>query len=137
MSGAFTIGRLAQAAGVNVETVRYYQRRGLLGQPAKPLRGYRHYTPEMVERIRFVKRAQASGFSLEDIRTLLDFDRGVDCADIRQLLENKMRDIARQMDNLRAVQNTVSVLLDKCGARRCPGRCPVVCAFEGTGVCPL
>ena len=66
-----TIGRLAQSAGVNVETIRYYQRVGLLKEPEKPAYGYRHYPPDTVARIRFIKRAQQLGFTLEEISELL------------------------------------------------------------------
>src|SRR5258708_251804 len=69
-----TIGRVAAAAGVSVETIRYYQRRGLLEEPAKPIGGYRRYPPEMVNRICFIKRAQVLGFTLEDVAGLLRLD---------------------------------------------------------------
>ena len=66
-----TIGGVATAGGVNVETIRYYQRRGLLEEPAKPVGGYRNYPTEVVKRVRFIKRAQALGFSLKDVAELL------------------------------------------------------------------
>lgn len=77
---ALTIGRLAAAAGVNVETIRYYQRRGLLDEPNKPFQGYRHYPDDTVKRVRFIKRAQALGFTLEEIAGLLRLDGGDCCA---------------------------------------------------------
>lgn len=68
MATELTIGKLADAAGVNVETIRYYQRRGLLDEPAKPLGGHRRYPVDMVKRLRFIKRAQALGFTLSEVR---------------------------------------------------------------------
>ena len=68
---AMSIGKLAEAAGVNIETIRYYQRRGLLDEPPKPLGGYRDYLPEQVKRLRFIKRAQALGFTLDEVGALL------------------------------------------------------------------
>ena len=78
MQRAMTIGRLAATAGVSVETIRYYQRRGLLDEPRKPFRGFRHYPADMAKRVRFIKRAQALGFTLEEIVSLLRLD-GADC----------------------------------------------------------
>jgi MerR family transcriptional regulator, mercuric resistance operon regulatory protein len=80
-----TIGRLAAAAGVNVETIRYYQRRGLLKEPMKPLGGYRNYPAEMVKRIRFIKKAQALGFTLENVAGLLHLNDTDACAKTRDL----------------------------------------------------
>src|SRR5258707_15890276 len=85
-----TIGRVAAAAGVNVETIRYYQRRGLLEEPAKPLGGYRNYPTEMVKRIRFIKRAQALGFTLEDVAGLLQLNDTDACAKTRHLAARKL-----------------------------------------------
>jgi len=82
---ALTIGRLARAARVNVETIRYYQRRGLPGTPRKPPGGVRHYPQEALARLRFIKRAQQLGFSLRDIRELLVLGDHA-CADTRPWL---------------------------------------------------
>jgi MerR family transcriptional regulator, mercuric resistance operon regulatory protein len=75
-----TIGQVATEGGVNVETIRYYQRRGLLEEPEKPVGGYRNYPKEIVKRIRFIKRAQALGFSLEEVAELLQLDLADGCA---------------------------------------------------------
>ncbi|MCY1268511.1 Mercuric resistance operon regulatory protein [compost metagenome] len=74
MATGLSIGKLAEAAGVNIETIRYYQRRGLLDEPPKPLSGYRCYLPEQVKRLRFIKRAQALGFTLGEVGALLTLD---------------------------------------------------------------
>ena len=83
MATELTIGKLADAAGVNVETIRYYQRRGLLDEPAKPLGGHRRYPVDMVKRLRFIKRAQALGFTLSEVGGLLTLDESCACAETR------------------------------------------------------
>ncbi len=81
-----TIGKLAKQTEVTIETIRHYQRIGLLTEPAKPDGGYRSYSANAISRIRFIKRAQQAGFTLKEIATLLSLD-GAHCADIRQLAE--------------------------------------------------
>ena len=88
MASVLTIGRLARRAGVNVETVRYYQRIGLVDEPGKPAEGFRTYAPEAVDRITFIKRAQALGFSLDEVRELLEIGDG-HCADVCARAEEK------------------------------------------------
>jgi MerR family mercuric resistance operon transcriptional regulator len=87
MSEMLTIGRLARAAGMNVETIRYYQRRGLLPEPARPLGGQRHYGPAAAMRLRFVKRAQQLGFTLDEVKELLLLEDGQACTPTRMLAE--------------------------------------------------
>ena len=103
----FTIGHLATAAGVNVETIRYYQRIGLIDEPVKPAQGYRRYPAATVERIRFIKRAQELGFSLDEITDLLSLnDR--DCDEARTITEHKQEIIQQRIDDLRANGNSPS-----------------------------
>src|ERR1700688_2816759 len=90
MRGDLTIGKLAERAGVNVETIRYYQRRGLLDEPKKTLRGYRHYPPTIAKRVRFIKRAQTLGFTLEEVAGLLRLDSASACAETRELAAHKL-----------------------------------------------
>lgn len=80
-----TIGRLATAAGVNVETVRYYQRRRLMTEPERPMNGQRRYGIDAVKRVRFIKRAQGLGLTLDEIGSLLDLDESRACAETREL----------------------------------------------------
>ncbi|MEE8577760.1 MAG: MerR family transcriptional regulator, partial [candidate division Zixibacteria bacterium] len=84
-----TIGRLASAAAINVETIRYYERRGLIEQPAKPRVGYRLYDNETLQRLLFIKRAKTLGFSLDEIENLLTLSEG-QCADVQTLAEQKL-----------------------------------------------
>ncbi|WOJ88252.1 MerR family transcriptional regulator [Methylocapsa polymorpha] len=129
MRRALTIGRLATAAGVNVETIRYYQRRGLLDQPPKPLGGYRHYPAAMAERIRFIKRAQSLGFKLEEILTLPRFEGADCCAQTRRLAAQRLADIEQKLTNLRAMRDALAELVRQCDAGQMEGPCPIICGL--------
>ncbi|MHB1950606.1 MAG: MerR family transcriptional regulator [Acidiferrobacteraceae bacterium] len=118
-----TIGALARAAGVHVETVRYYQRRGLLAEPAKPPGGIRHYSREAVERLRFIRRAQEIGFTLAEIHELLGLGSRA-CAETRQRAEQKMQDIDQRVAGLREMQRMLRSLVRHCTAGRA-GPCPL------------
>ena len=107
MAAALTIGRLARKAGVNVETVRYYQRIGLVDEPGKPAEGFRTYAPETVDRITFIKRAQALGFSLDEVRELLEIGDG-HCADVRARAEEKRDRVAARIGELEALRKTLT-----------------------------
>jgi len=103
-----TIGHIARAAGVNIETVRYYQRRGLVSLPPKRTRGFRYYTPETAGRVRFIKRAQALGMSLKEVQRLIRIDAKGACKETRALavakliiVESKLVELARLRDVLR------------------------------------
>jgi MerR family transcriptional regulator, mercuric resistance operon regulatory protein len=105
-----TIGHIARSAGVNIETVRYYQRRGLVNLPPKRARGFRYYTPETASRVRFIKRAQALGMSLKEVQRLLKLDAKGACTENRSLavaklalVEKKLLDLAKLRDVLRGL----------------------------------
>jgi MerR family mercuric resistance operon transcriptional regulator len=103
-----TIGGVARKAGVNVETVRYYQRRGLLAVPALPLGGMRRYGDPTVKRIRFIKRAQALGFSLREIGALVELAEGRSCSTACGAAERKLKEIERRIDDLRTMHAELS-----------------------------
>ncbi len=119
-----TIGRLAREAGVHVETVRYYQRVGLIDEPPRPPDGYRIYPVETVDRIRFIKRAQSLGFRLQEITELLELGDG-HCADVRSRAEQKLATIERQIADLAALRDTLSRLVQACGEDSQP-ECPII-----------
>ncbi len=96
MKSRLTIGRLAEAAGVGIETVRFYQRSGLLPEPERPLSGYREYSQADVRRIRFIKRAQTLGFNLEDIAGLLRLDGPQTCSITHDLALGKLHIVGRE-----------------------------------------
>jgi len=120
-----TIGRLAKAAEVNVETIRYYQRVGLVVEPVKPLEGFRVYHDETINRIRFIKRAQKLGFSLQDIAHLLELGEG-HCDDVREQAEAKLGQIEAQIKDLQAMRKTLKKLVTECSAGNESGSCPIV-----------
>jgi len=95
MASELTIGRVAKLAGVNVETIGFYQRRRLLAEPDKPHMGYRRYPPDIMRHIRFIKRAQALGFTLEEITELLRLEEVRACTETRALAAHKMQLIDR------------------------------------------
>jgi len=120
-----TIGRLAKAAEVNVETIRYYQRVGLLVEPIKPLEGFRIYSSETINRIRFIKRAQKLGFSLQDIAHLLELGDG-HCDDVREQAEAKLAHIEMQIKGLQSMRKTLKKLITECNTGDGSGCCPIV-----------
>jgi len=109
-----TIGRLAKAAGVNVETIRYYQREGLLAEPEKPLQGYRVYPPETVARLHFIKRAKELGFTLREVRELLALGDG-HCREVQQLAREKAGEIETRIHDLESMLSALRILLLRCG----------------------
>jgi len=130
MQNALTIGRLAAVAGVNVETIRYYQRRGLLDEPRKPVGGYRHYPPDMTKRIRFIKRAQGLGFTLDEIASLLRLDGADCCADTRELAAQKVALIERKLADLASMREALASLVDQCDMGKAEAACPIIRALE-------
>lgn len=121
-----TIGTLARRAGVNVETVRYYQRRGLLREPDKPLGGIRRYGNDDLARIKFVKRAQQMGFSLEEIAALFKLEDGTHCAEARAIAAEKLEDIRRRLEGLREMEQRLRQLVSECDAGGDKVRCPLI-----------
>ncbi len=120
-----TIGRLARETGVNVETVRYYQRVGLIIEPAKPMAGYRIYPPDTPIRIRFIKRAQRLGFTLKEIVELLDIGSS-NCCDVRERAEVKRAQVEAQIRDLTALRTTLDGLIDACKNGSTSVGCPIV-----------
>lgn len=119
---SLTIGRLARAADVNIETIRYYQRVNLIVEPAKPQSGYRQYNVDIINRIHFIKRAQKLGFSLKEIADLLEMGDG-HCDDIRQRAEEKREVINQQIADLTNMRETLDNLIHSCdttGDTHCP-----------------
>ncbi len=123
-----TIGRLARAGGVNVETVRYYQRRGLLITPGKPLSGVRRYTAETLGRLRFIKRAQELGFTLREIAELLKLGDG-SCVETRAIAERRFADIEARIRDLESMRDTLGKLIRTCHAGNRPP-CPIIASLS-------
>jgi MerR family mercuric resistance operon transcriptional regulator len=123
-----TIARLAGAAGVGVETVRYYQRRGLLPTPKKRSGAYRTYGEGDLERLIFIRRAQSAGFSLEEIQELLSLDRSNDKKRVRELARERLVALDLKITELREAQAALTKLLGVC-EKRSAGPCPIIEAF--------
>ncbi len=123
-----TIGKLAKAAGVNVETVRFYEREGLLKRPLKTGTGWRQYDDQALHTLRFIKRAQALGFSLREVRQLLALrtNRMDRCGDVRRSAEEKVADIDSRIADLRAIRSALADLIDRCHSRPDQLSCPIV-----------
>jgi len=124
MQEAMTIGRLAKAAGVNVETVRYYQRRGLLREPHKPPGGHRRYSPAVVGQINFIRRAQQLGFSLEEVKSLLELAEASDCRDARAIAEQKVESLGARIAQLDTMRQELKRLVEACKRKRRGAPCP-------------
>ena len=114
MQRAMTIGQVAKAAGVNVETVRYYQRRGLIGEPAKPPGGHRRYTDTVVRQIGFIRGAQQLGFSLEEVKGLLKASDGGDARKVGALAEAKFTLLGTRLAQLNTMRRKLKRLVDAC-----------------------
>jgi MerR family mercuric resistance operon transcriptional regulator len=130
MSG-MTIGRLAKAAGVNIETIRYYQRIGLIKAPEKPPRGVRHYADGDVARLRFIKRAQELGFVLAEVRNLLTLEDGKSCSAARVLAVNKLEIVESRLADLARMQGALRDLISRCERRRGKLACPIIETLAG------
>jgi MerR family mercuric resistance operon transcriptional regulator len=122
-----TIGKLAAEAGVNVETVRFYQRKGLLGRPRPPQIGWRQYSERDVTVIRYIKQAQQLGFSLAEVKSLASkLDEGkVFCEAFRQALTDKVREIDEEVRRLNSVKESLELALGQCRVRTEEGDCPI------------
>ena len=129
-----TIGVLARAAGVNLETVRYYQRRGLIETPRKPVGGVRRYSAAVLASLRFIKRAQQLGFTLREIGDLLELGAGA-CAETRAVAEIRLADIETRLQDLQAMRRTLKRLIETCHAGRAAS-CPIVESLGGEILSP-
>jgi len=126
MATDLTIGRLAAEAGVGVETIRYYQRRGLLETPPKPLRGQRRYPAAFRQKIRFIRRAQALGFTLDDIGSLLALDDAHACAATHDMAVRKLQLIDEKLRDLITMRDALRKLTRQCEAEGMQTRCPII-----------
>lgn len=132
METGLTIGRLAKAAGVGIETVRYYQRLGLLpaAPPAAQGQTFRRYPVDAVERIRFVKRAQGLGFSLDEVAQLLQLNDGTERAKVRQLARSRLNNVREKIADLQRIDSGLSHLLHECEHGGAAQACPIIAAFK-------
>jgi len=125
----FTIAGVARHAGVGVETVRYYERRGLVPQPTRSAGSVRRYSRTHVERIRFIRRAQELGLTLEEIETLLALEDGADRSSIRRIAAVRLEEIRRRITDLKSMERALAHVLHECEAHREAPRCPIIAAI--------
>ena len=129
-----TVGQLAKQGGVNLQTIRYYERRGILPKPQRSDSGYRFFPYEAVLQVRFVKQAQSLGFSLKEIEELLglpiDPPTPKTCDQVRQHAEVKLKEVDEKIRRLRAMRKALTRLIGACHRREPLGRCPILRAFE-------
>lgn len=131
MSDLYTIGALARRAGVNVQTIRYYQRRGLLACPPRPSRSIRRYGIEAVRQVQFIKRAQQLGFSLHEVSELLSLAQGRSCSPACGLAERKRADIEKKLADLTAMRQGLARLSEGCRTTPQDALCPLVEVLAG------
>ena len=126
------IGEVASRAGVNIQTLRYYERRGLLEAPGRTGSGYREYPSETVRLIRFIKRAQDLGFTLKEIEELIALRdaKGRKRSEVRSLAEAKMRDIDKKLAQLQAMRSALYTMVESCTCRDGRPTCPILEALD-------
>lgn len=125
-----SIGTFATAAGVNRETIRFYQRQGLLLEPPRPPGGIRRYGKADVSRVRFVKSAQRLGFSLDEVAELLRLEDGAHCEEASRLAEHKLADVRGKLADLQQMETALSSLVGACHAQKGNINCPLVASLH-------
>ncbi len=131
-----TIGAVARQAGVRIETLRYYERKGIVPRPPRTSSNYRVYPEETVRRVRFVKRAQELGFSLNEIKELLALraTRGATCDDVCRQALHKIGDIEKKIQTLQAMKDALRKLVKECSPANAPvSDCPILEALDSNG----
>ena len=127
-----TVGQLAKKAQVNVETIRYYERRRLIPEPFRSESGYRHYSQDSIARIQFIKNAQELGFSLKEVSELLSLrvDPNTSCAEVKKMAEVKITDIQEKIHALQRIKEALTKLRASCQGRGPAGKCPILEALD-------
>jgi MerR family mercuric resistance operon transcriptional regulator len=132
MQEGMTIGRLAKAAGVNVETVRYYQRRGLIVEPSKPPGSHRRYPARVLVQMGFIRRAQQLGFSLEEVKGLLKLDDGRSPRATRLIAERKSQVLDSRIAELSSMRRRLKALIAASRKLKGRGSCPIIAALTAS-----
>jgi MerR family mercuric resistance operon transcriptional regulator len=129
MNETYSIGALAKAGGVGVETVRYYERRKLLNQPNRRHGRMRRYGESDLDRLRFIKRAQAAGFTLDEVGDLIAFERRQSCTDTRAAISAKLGEVQKRLAALQRLRDELKDLLARCDANDQQSYCPALDAL--------
>lgn len=128
----YTISKLARSAGVNVETIRYYERQKLIDQPEKPAQGYRQYPESTLTKVQFIKRAQSLGFTLSEINVLMELSSG-SCQEVLNLAEHKLDIVKAKIKDLKRLENSLKQLISSCRANEDTESCPIIDALVPQG----
>ena len=126
-----TIAWLAREAGVNVETIRFYQRKQLLDEPPRPSGGVRCYTTDDIARVRFIKSAQRIGFTLAEIAVLLQLEDGTHCREAQTIAMHKLEDVQSRIVELQRMAAALQGLVRACGSAKGKIKCPLIAALQG------
>jgi len=129
---SMTIGKVSRQSGIGVETVRFYEKSGLIDEPPRSKSGYRQYPPNTVIRIQFIKRAKELGFTLKEIHELLNLrlDPRTTCEDIRLMAEEKRRNVSAKIRSLQGIEKALGELVGACAVDGPDGECPILAALE-------
>lgn len=129
----YKTGEVAERANVNKETVRYYEKRNLIPEPDRRRSGYRIFTQRHINQIKFIKRAQELGFTLSEIKELLELrmDEDTTCSRIKSEAQEKYRDVQEKIEDLQRIKKTLLELIDSCAGEGPKGECPILEALEG------
>lgn len=130
MPERYTIGTLARRAGVTVETIRYYQRRGLVQEPPRPPGGIRRYAEDHARRLRFIREAQKLGFSLDEVADLLALEDGRHCREVEKIAGHKLAIVRERMAQFRTMEKLLARLVEQCHCNTGEVRCPLIAALE-------
>jgi MerR family mercuric resistance operon transcriptional regulator len=128
-----SVSQLARQAGVNVQTIRYYERQGLLPPPPRSAGGYRVFPPQSASRVRFIKHAQSLGFTLKEVKELLDLrlDPATTCAEVRSKARNKIADFDQKIASLGRMKAALARLSAACSGRGTSEQCPILQSLDG------
>ncbi len=125
-----TIGALAESTGVNVESIRYYQRKGLLAKPVKPHGSIRRYGGDDLARVRFIKAAQRLGFTLDEVGELLQLEDGAECHMAHDMAERKLEAIRERLADLQRIEAALGELVERCDGSTGAVKCPLIAALR-------
>ncbi len=130
-----TIGNVAKLAEVHIETLRYYERKGVVPRPPRTISNYRRYPEDTVRRVRFVKHAQELGFSLKEIKELLALrgTRGKGCRNVQQRAAAKITEIEEKIRSLQGIRRALHILLEQCQGKGLPTECPILESLDSNG----
>lgn len=135
MTSALTIGQVANLTGVSHDTIRLYERYGLIDEPPRALNGYRQYSMEAVDKLCFIQRAKTMGFTLKEIQELLSIHHSSkqSCGEVRSKARQKLEQVAEKLQELNQLKNALKVLIDDCETRQADELCPIFVSLTQRG----